>query len=657
MLRKATRGSGWRKGVLAKLKRSGAVILAPLFLLSLVSSAQAQASPGLDVTVYNNFGYNNAPPLPADSGRPAVGTTTVNSVDQNFDQTPLFSMYEDFIVEYTGYITAPITGSIPFLPTADDGTKLYLDGTLIDNNWRDKGGGGNPTEGQAFTAGVARPFKFWFYENGGGAWVKLYWNIGNGWEVVPESAFTRTSAPQPAMTTTTTVAPYFNAPASLNATSSGTTVTLTWEPGVESNTAPYMWNITWYEMDSGEPSGGWGIWTYANTTTAEITLDSYTSGYGDTRFTVQAGTAPCVGEGQGDCMYGPAATFDITIPVPTTTTTSTTTTSTTTTTTSTTTTTTTTVPTTTTTENTVAPTPQTTSPQTTTTVPVTTTTTTVPPTTTTTTTIPVVEEEKPAPPPASEISQIKTAEKLAELIDAVDLKKIEPDQAVALVTNAAFTELPDDKLEQVFESIPVEELSAEQEEALVSTLTAAPEEVKDTFEATVDIYGSGLDEYVPTGSTIDVGTRRAVIAVTTVMSTVAAAGAAPTASGGTSSPPSGRAPAGGGDGGGSPNAAARKEDEEEQEEAGGLEGPEEQEKNLHTRNSIYKYQENGMKKFSVWGFIKKFVSETAALSFTLAGSAIMFYTLSGDTRKVAIIATVSALVVHYVKVMLENDSD
>lgn len=179
----------------------------------------------------------------------------------------------------------------------------------------------------------------------------------------------------------------------------------------------------------------------------------------------------------------------------------------------------------------------------------------------------------------------------------------------------------------------------------------------------MDVYGSGLDEYVPEGSAIDVGTRRSVIAVTTVLSTAAAAGAIPQSSGGGSSPsPSGggSTPRGNGDGppSGDANQAARRENEEEEdEEAGGLEGPEDSEKNTHTRNSIYTYQENGMKKFNIWGFVKKFAKETAALSFTFAGSAIMFVTLSGDTRRIAIIATIAAVTVHYVNVMLQNDED
>jgi hypothetical protein len=63
------------------------------------------------------------------------------------------------------------------------------------------------------------------------------------------------------------------------------------------------------------------------------------------------------------------------------------------------------------------------------------------------------------------------------------------------------------------------------------------------------------------------------------------------------------------------------------------------------------------RKFSPWGFIKKFSKETAGLSFTLAGSVVVFITLSGDTRKIAMIATGVALAVHYIHAMLQNDED
>ena len=276
-------------------------------------------------------------------------------------------------------------------------------------------------------------------------------------------------------------------------------------------------------------------------------------------------------------------------------------------------------------------------------------------TTTTTTTIPEPVVEKIPVPAPDAISKIESPAELSRLVATVDLKTIDAEQTVALITNAAFLELPQKDLAQVFEAVDIQELSPAQEAQLVTALTNAPDEVKATFEGAVDVYGEGFDDYVPTGSSVDVGTRRSLIAVTSVLSAGAVAGAAPGASGG----PSGGTGGGSGGSGGTPSDqsnSARREDEEE-EEAGGLEGPEDREDNHYTRNSIYTYGENNMKKFSIIGFIKKFAKETATLSFTFAGSAIMFVTLSGDTRKIAIIATAAAVLVHYVNVMLENDSD
>lgn len=62
-----------------------------------------------------------------------------------------------------------------------------------------------------------------------------------------------------------------------------------------------------------------------------------------------------------------------------------------------------------------------------------------------------------------------------------------------------------------------------------------------------------------------------------------------------------------------------------------------------------------MKKFNPFGFLNKIWDITAGLAFTLAGSVVVFITLSGDTRKMAMIATAAALVVHYIHEILDND--
>lgn len=54
--------------------------------------------------------------------------------------------------------------------------------------------------------------------------------------------------------------------------------------------------------------------------------------------------------------------------------------------------------------------------------------------------------------------------------------------------------------------------------------------------------------------------------------------------------------------------------------------------------------------------MKKFFDSTLGLGFTLSGAVVMYFTLSGFTQKVALVATVLALIAHYWLVFKEpND--
>ena len=76
---------------------------------------------------------------------------------------------------------------------------------------------------------------------------------------------------------------------------------------------------------------------------------------------------------------------------------------------------------------------------------------------------------------------------------------------------------------QIFEALDVAELTEAETEQLIEAVQNAPEAVREEFEDKVDVFKSGLDTYVPVGSTIPVGTRRTLIAVTAGI-TLAAAG-------------------------------------------------------------------------------------------------------------------------------------
>ena len=53
--------------------------------------------------------------------------------------------------------------------------------------------------------------------------------------------------------------------------------------------------------------------------------------------------------------------------------------------------------------------------------------------------------------------------------------------------------------------------------------------------------------------------------------------------------------------------------------------------------------------------IKKFLDITGGLAFTFAGSTVVFITLSGHTRKTAMIVTGLAVFIHYVYEMSKGE--
>lgn len=290
-------------------------------------------------------------------------------------------MYEDFVVKYEGFITAPCTCDIRFIALADDGTILYLDDLIVTSDWYDKGGGGSMSQPVPFQEGVSKKITLWFYENGGGAWVQLWWNLNDSWGVVPDTAFTQVAVTT-TVATTTTLEP---------------TTTTTLEPTTTTSSSVPV--ATTVEI---------------STTTTQLATTSTT-------------TTPS------------------------------------------------------TTSTTVAP--STTS----------TTTSTLPPTTTTLL--------SPIPTSTTTIPETITQA-----------------QAVAVATNPdAVAELTADEAKEVFATLDVAELSEEQAEALVAAVQEAPVEVRESFEAEVNIFGGAVDTYVPLGSAIPVSQRRALIVVSVTL--------------------------------------------------------------------------------------------------------------------------------------------
>jgi len=235
--------------------------LALLPLLLIID--KAHAAEGLTAQVYNVLGQNASPYIP--QGASPVVTANVPNIDFQWGLgSVLGGPSEDVIVRFTGSIRSDSTQDISFLATADDGTKLYIDGVLVANDWVDKGGGGTTTDPISFTAGVPKTIELMYYENGGGANVKLYWNQSGSMQIIPAEAFTSQAAP-----VVKTIGP----PRNLTIISGETSTILNWEAPDTGNTQPERYAISF----NCSGCNGWGIATGnvggPNSLNTTITID------------------------------------------------------------------------------------------------------------------------------------------------------------------------------------------------------------------------------------------------------------------------------------------------------------------------------------------------------------------------------------------------
>jgi hypothetical protein len=144
---------------------------------------------GILAEVYNRNGYNQAPPLPY-QGEAPISSQVVSNIDFNWGGGVVLNSgrAEDVIVKFTGNLLFPQDGYYRFYTPADDGTKLNIAGMSVIDDWYDKGGGGTVSEEVFIRGGVLYPFTLYYYENGGGASVSMYYYTPtNGFQVVPSS--------------------------------------------------------------------------------------------------------------------------------------------------------------------------------------------------------------------------------------------------------------------------------------------------------------------------------------------------------------------------------------------------------------------------------------------------------------------------------------
>jgi hypothetical protein len=130
-----------------------------------------------------------------------------------------------------------------------------------------------------------------------------------------------------------------------------------------------------------------------------------------------------------------------------------------------------------------------------------------------------------------EVSDAISSEQVAEVVTLVLAQDggVTDSQATELASSPKVLESIDgEQAAEVFDAIVGDDLSLEQGALIVEALLEASTDVKGAFEGEINVFTGVFDEYVPLGSLVDVGTRRAIVAG---VSAVFVASAAPAVGG------------------------------------------------------------------------------------------------------------------------------
>ena len=125
----------------------------------------------------------------------------------------------------------------------------------------------------------------------------------------------------------------------------------------------------------------------------------------------------------------------------------------------------------------------------------------------------------------------ETTEEIVQAVESLLGNGVGADEAKNVSTNSdILNAITQEQALKVFEALDIDSLTLEESEKLVEAIQGAPEEIREAFEDSVNIFGGATDSYVPVDSKISVGERRIVVAASAVLSISYAVSSVPTIS-------------------------------------------------------------------------------------------------------------------------------
>lgn len=125
----------------------------------------------------------------------------------------------------------------------------------------------------------------------------------------------------------------------------------------------------------------------------------------------------------------------------------------------------------------------------------------------------------------TEIIEQSSPQAIVLIVDSFIDDGVTEDEALAVVVSSiALQAITEDQAHEIFAELNTDALSDAEVIQVIESVQEAPEEIRNQFEDTIDIFSEGVfDTYIPVGSSITVGQRRAIIAVSAVTSVIASA--------------------------------------------------------------------------------------------------------------------------------------